>query len=93
MYNRLLYIAGKGSNSEDIRYNVFDGKNWLALELTVLVATVAAMGAAVVKIYAWRQTDIPAKPRVDPPPGRAGPGRGNSSDRDQRSSRLTACGS
>lgn len=27
----------------------------MIIELTVLVATVAAMGAAIVKIYEWRQ--------------------------------------
>jgi hypothetical protein len=35
VYNGLLYLAYKGSDSDDIWYNVFDGANWLAQDISV----------------------------------------------------------
>ena len=35
VYNGLLYLAYKGSDSDDIWYNVFDGKSWLAQDISV----------------------------------------------------------
>ena len=35
MYDGKLYLSYKGSGSDDIWYNVFDGANWLAQDLEV----------------------------------------------------------